>query len=80
VYFIVCLCSPADFFFFFFFFAAVPEDSIYRKDPTYLWRDVLQIHSTFPMHVMVGGGDQVYSDSVFEESAALKEWAELNQR
>lgn len=32
------------------------------------------------MHVMVGGGDQVYSDLVFEESAILKEWAKMDER
>jgi len=29
---------------------------------------------------MVGGGDQVYSDLVFEESPALKEWTQMNER
>ncbi|KAL4527925.1 hypothetical protein Ndes2526B_g07715 [Nannochloris sp. 'desiccata'] len=62
------------------FSSDVPEDSIFRKDPAYLWKDVLQIHSSFPMHVMVGGGDQVYSDLVFEESAILKEWAKMDER
>jgi hypothetical protein len=26
------------------------------QDPTYLWRDLLQVHSAFPMHCLVGGG------------------------
>ena len=27
-----------------------------RIDPTYLWRDLLQLHSAFPLHCLVGGG------------------------
>jgi hypothetical protein len=30
-----------------------------------LWRDVLQCHKERPVHVMVGGGDQLYSDDVW---------------
>lgn len=39
--------------------AGVDSDSPYRQDPTYLWRDLLAVHSAFPMHVLIGGGDQV---------------------
>lgn len=40
--------------------AGVESDSPYRQDPTYLWRDLLAVHSAFPMHVLIGGGDQVW--------------------
>ena len=59
----------------FFCFADVEEDHYARKDPTYLWRDLLQVHATFPIHVLVGGGDQVYSDPVWQESTKLQEWS-----
>ena len=52
----------------------VPEDSFARKDPTYLWRDLLKVHETFPMHVIIGGGDQVYSDDIWEQHSILKVW------
>ncbi|KAH8109595.1 hypothetical protein DFH11DRAFT_1627141 [Phellopilus nigrolimitatus] len=29
-----------------------------------LWKDVLRIHAEQPLHAMIGGGDQVYSDGV----------------
>lgn len=61
------------------FSASVKEDAPERQDPTYLWRDMLQLHSAFPLHCLVGGGDQLYCDGVFktEGSAALKAWGEL---
>lgn len=31
-----------------------------------LWRDVLRVHSAKPLHVMVGGGDQLYNDDVWK--------------
>lgn len=52
----------------------VAEDSYARKDKTYLWRDLLQVHNAFPMHALVGGGDQVYADRVWRESPSLKSW------
>jgi hypothetical protein len=36
--------------------ADVAETAPERDDPTYLWRDVLQLHAAFPLHCMVGGG------------------------
>jgi hypothetical protein len=35
----------------------------------YLWRDVLDCHGRAPLHLMVGGGDQLYSDDVFTTPA-----------
>lgn len=51
-----------------------------RQDPTYLWRDLLSVHSAFPMHALVGGGDQLYNDLVFkkEGSPALAAWGEID--
>ena len=45
---------------------SIAEDHYSRKDPTYLWRDMLQVHGAFPLHALVGGGDQVYSDPVWK--------------
>ena len=53
----------------------MPEDSPEKQDPTYLWRDLLQLHGAFPLHCLVGGGDQLYSDGVFKQPL-LKAWGE----
>ncbi|KAJ2904087.1 hypothetical protein MKZ38_008898 [Zalerion maritima] len=42
--------------------------------PDPLWRDVLNTHQTQPFHVMLGGGDQIYNDSVQEEAELFQEW------
>lgn len=55
---------------------SIAEDHYSRKDPTYLWRDLLSVHSSFPLHVLVGGGDQVYSDPVWKEDIFAR-WGEL---
>ena len=34
----------------------VAKDAPELSDPTYLWRDLLQLHSAFPLHCLVGGG------------------------
>ncbi|PSC71461.1 DNA repair REV1 [Micractinium conductrix] len=49
-----------------------------RADPCYLWRDLLSLHSAFPMHCLVGGGDQLYNDMVFLPggAASLKVWGD----
>jgi hypothetical protein len=43
--------------------------------PDPLWRDVLNTHQTQPFHVMIGGGDQIYNDSVMYETTLYKEWS-----
>lgn len=45
-------------------------------------RPLPQLHSAFPLHCLVGGGDQLYCDGVFktEGSAALKAWGELAEQ
>ncbi|CUA67500.1 putative protein YGR266W [Saccharomyces cerevisiae S288c] [Rhizoctonia solani] len=46
-----------------------------------LWNDVLRLHEKSPLHVMIGGGDQIYSDGVTEPHAPLEPWAqELSPR
>ncbi|KAI9790513.1 MAG: hypothetical protein M1816_005020 [Peltula sp. TS41687] len=41
-----------------------------------LWNDVLRVHEEKPFHVMIGGGDQIYNDSV-RVSGPLKEWTAI---
>ncbi|KAI8579070.1 hypothetical protein K450DRAFT_243713 [Umbelopsis ramanniana AG] len=38
-----------------------------------LWQDVLDKHATMPFHVLIGGGDQLYSDDMIEEEF-MKPW------
>ena len=45
--------------------------------PDPLWRDVLNSHQTRPFHVMIGGGDQVYMDSVRTQTKYFRDWAEM---
>lgn len=56
----------------------VPDDSYVRRDPTFLWRDLLGVHSAFPFHCLVGGGDQVYNDEVWKKPT-LKAWGEQTE-
>ncbi|EJD06423.1 uncharacterized protein FOMMEDRAFT_131380 [Fomitiporia mediterranea MF3/22] len=55
--------------------------SLNVKDGTFagpvLWKDVLRVHAEQPLHVMIGGGDQVYSDAVRTEGP-LQGWADTN--
>ncbi|CDK29515.1 unnamed protein product [Kuraishia capsulata CBS 1993] len=39
-----------------------------------LWLDVLRRHSKLPYHVMIGGGDQIYADSISYECPPFAEW------
>jgi hypothetical protein len=41
-----------------------------------LWNDVLRVHGQRPFHVMIGGGDQIYNDSV-RVTGPLKPWADM---
>ena len=56
----------------------IEDDAPARQDRTYLWRDLLKVHSAFPLHCLVGGGDQVYNDGVWRECAGLKAWGEID--
>jgi len=31
-----------------------------------LWRDLLEQHQASPLHLVVGGGDQLYNDALFK--------------
>ncbi|KAM0754206.1 hypothetical protein T439DRAFT_323083 [Meredithblackwellia eburnea MCA 4105] len=42
-----------------------------------LWNDVLRKHEAQPFHVMVGGGDQIYSDAVQMPGGPLEQWAKM---
>ena len=41
-----------------------------------LWGDVLRFHNQKPIHVMLGGGDQIYNDGVRVEGP-LKAWTDI---
>ncbi|KAL8293171.1 hypothetical protein RQP46_000865 [Phenoliferia psychrophenolica] len=42
-----------------------------------LWSDVLRRHEKQRFQVMIGGGDQIYSDGVQMKGAPLEQWAAL---
>ena len=41
-----------------------------------LWNDVTRIHTKTPFHVMIGGGDQIYNDSI-RVFGPLREWTAI---
>lgn len=47
------------------------------KNPNALWKDVLVKHGELPFHLLLLGGDQLYSDSIWEEIRPLADWAAL---
>ena len=67
-----CLCSKSR--------PAPSQPRAPRPDPPL--PSLPQLHSAFPLHCLVGGGDQLYCDGVFktEGSAALKAWGELAEQ
>ncbi|KAG8626875.1 hypothetical protein KVT40_005820 [Elsinoe batatas] len=42
-----------------------------------LWNDVLRVHEKRPVHVMIGGGDQIYNDGV-RVAGPLKPWTDIS--
>eukprot|EP00835_Amoeboradix_gromovi_P002861 NODE_172_length_15988_cov_0.603940.p1 type:complete len:508 gc:universal NODE_172_length_15988_cov_0.603940:5270-6793(+) len=42
-----------------------------------LWSHVLQQHLAKPYHCQMGGGDQLYSDKVFDECRLLVDWIKI---
>ncbi|KAJ5679580.1 hypothetical protein N7462_007824 [Penicillium macrosclerotiorum] len=54
---------------------SVNPDHLCGPDP--LWRDVLNEHQTRPFHVMIGGGDQIFNDSVITDSPFFQEWMKI---
>ncbi|KXG53121.1 uncharacterized protein PGRI_001710 [Penicillium griseofulvum] len=57
------------------FSPSVDSDRVCGPDP--LWRDILNEHQTRPFHVMIGGGDQIFNDSVITESTFFQEWIKI---
>ncbi|KAF2741820.1 hypothetical protein M011DRAFT_413781 [Sporormia fimetaria CBS 119925] len=43
-----------------------------------LWNDVLRMHEQKPFHVMIGGGDQIYQDSVRVNGGPLEAWTNMH--
>lgn len=54
---------------------SVGTDMDVWKGPS-LWNDVLRMHTQQPFHVMIGGGDQIYNDSV-RVDGPLKQWTTI---
>ncbi|TQV96389.1 hypothetical protein IF1G_04972 [Cordyceps javanica] len=54
------------------FSESVKPDDFSGPDP--MWRDVLNTHQAKPFHVMIGGGNQIYNDSVADECELFGEW------
>ncbi|KAJ5544679.1 hypothetical protein N7535_006933 [Penicillium sp. DV-2018c] len=57
------------------FSPSVDSGKVSGPDP--LWRDILNEHQTRPFHVMIGGGDQIFNDSVITESTFFQEWLKI---
>ncbi|KAG6010015.1 hypothetical protein E4U21_000456 [Claviceps maximensis] len=57
------------------FSASVNPDDLSGPDP--MWRDVLNNHQSQPFHVMIGGGDQIYNDSVAQKCELFDEWLDI---
>ena len=55
---------------------SVGTDMDLWKGPS-LWNDVLRVHEKQPFHVMIGGGDQIYNDSV-RTDGPLKPWTAIS--
>jgi hypothetical protein len=41
-----------------------------------LWNDVLRRHAEAPIHVMIGGGDQIYNDGI-RVDGPLRQWTDI---
>jgi hypothetical protein len=41
-----------------------------------LWNDVVRVHKETPVHIMIGGGDQIYNDGI-RVSGPLQPWASM---
>lgn len=57
------------------FSASADPNRVCGPDP--LWRDILNEHQTRPFHVMIGGGDQIFNDSVITDSTFFQEWIKI---
>ena len=54
-------------------------DSVANGGYCPLWQDLIQEHLESPMHLLVGGGDQLYNDVVFD-IPSLQEWNKSKTR
>ena len=45
--------------------------------PSPLWRDVLRAHEAKPIHVMLGGGDQIYNDGLPKKAPLFRAWLSM---
>ncbi|EXJ86087.1 hypothetical protein A1O1_06456 [Capronia coronata CBS 617.96] len=54
---------------------SVGTDEAFWSGPV-LWNDVVRTHQQRPFHVMIGGGDQIYNDSI-RVSGPLQEWTAI---
>lgn len=57
------------------FSPSADSDRVCGPDP--LWRDILNEHQTRPFHVMIGGGDQIFNDSVVTDTTHIQEWLKI---
>jgi len=57
-----------------------PRDMKRIKNKNALWSDLLKVHSGTPFHLLLLGGDQVYSDALWEQVPPIKRWAELRRK
>ncbi|OJD26540.1 hypothetical protein ACJ73_02083 [Blastomyces percursus] len=55
---------------------SIGTDLDYWQGPI-LWNEVLRMHEKRPFHVMIGGGDQIYNDSV-RVDGPLKKWTDIS--
>ncbi|KAG2442407.1 hypothetical protein HXX76_002493 [Chlamydomonas incerta] len=56
-----------------------PADEIAQGGIQPLWRDVMHVHQRDPIHVMFGGGDQLYCDDVWK-LPSLVTWTLITDR
>jgi hypothetical protein len=45
-----------------------------------MWRDLFRVHRERPFHALVGGGDQLYMDLLFEECGRIVNWLDSGNR
>ncbi|KXZ56912.1 hypothetical protein GPECTOR_1g822 [Gonium pectorale] len=56
-----------------------PKDEAAKGGIQPLWRDVMRVHATQPLHAMVGGGDQLYCDDVWNVPS-LRQWTSIQDK
>ncbi len=56
-------------------FSSGVDETVFPFDA--LWIHVLNQHNSRPYHCQMGGGDQLYCDSVFDQVPSLVEWVKI---